>query len=212
MGVGSGGAGGARGWRFSLPRPAQGSSRLRQASLLAAAAWLDGCGPALLTALPMFLHPYLPRLLRAVLRLASIDSPAAQAVGLAAKAKALNRALARAVPSRQLLPAMVDAVGVASQAGSAAQVELLQLLQTHVTLRPPAEARAERQQQGVRIRRFARSVIRLSEERSEGRATAKLVHTSKPDLNANDARVVDGSTTAHVVVTVCMNGPYHMAP
>jgi len=60
---------------------------------------------------------------------------------LAAKAKALNRALARAVPSRQLLPAMVDAVGVASQAGSAAQVELLQLLQTHVTLRPPAEAR-----------------------------------------------------------------------
>ncbi|EOD15958.1 hypothetical protein EMIHUDRAFT_451580 [Emiliania huxleyi CCMP1516] len=110
-------------------------------ALLAAAAWLDGCGPALLTALPMFLHPYLPRLLRAVLRLASIDSPAAQAVGLAAKAKALNRALARAVPSRQLLPAMVDAVGVASQAGSAAQVELLQLLQTHVTLRPPAEAR-----------------------------------------------------------------------
>jgi U3 small nucleolar RNA-associated protein 10 len=111
-------------------------------SLLVAAAWLDGCGVALLNTLPLFLHPYLSRLLRSLLRLAQLHTPSARAVGLNAKAQAVGRALAKAIPSRQLLPAMVDAIGHAAQAGAPALVELLQLVQTHVMMRPPTEARS----------------------------------------------------------------------
>lgn len=111
-------------------------------ALLVAAAWLDGCGAALLSTLPLFLHPYLPRLLRSLLRLAELDTPAARAVALDAKAHAVGRTLAKAIPSRQLLPAMIDAIGYAAQAGAPVHVELLQLVQTHVMLRPPTEARS----------------------------------------------------------------------
>ena len=74
-------------------------------ALSLAASWLEGCGAALLSALPLFLHPYLPRLLRSLLRLAelsALDSPAAAAAALEPKANAVARAIAKVCAAFQI--------------------------------------------------------------------------------------------------------------
>jgi|TARA_B100000513_G_scaffold186290_1_gene107931 U3 small nucleolar RNA-associated protein 10 len=120
-----------------------------------ALAWIDGCGMSLLGTLSLFIHPYLPQMLRPILRLTALaTSPAVAecaaatgtkggaadlgcgATALGDQVTAISKVIANAVPSRQLLPVLAEVVGSVSQAGAPALVHLLGLLQTHLALDP----------------------------------------------------------------------------
>jgi len=114
-------------------------AELSKESSLVCVAWLDGTCPSLLGALPLFLSPYLPRLVRATLRLGVLGCSAPL---LSERVTKLFDAIVTALPARQLLPAMVEILGTVGQAGAPSLAQLLHLLKASLRLRPEAEARA----------------------------------------------------------------------
>ena len=93
------------------------------ASLAALAAWADGPILSLLRKLPLFTAPLVPRILRIAISMAEItvDSPAT-APTIAPRAATLRDALAKALPSRLLLPPLAATLDSAAQARSRADL------------------------------------------------------------------------------------------
>ena len=108
--------------------------------IVLAATWFESIGRALVVSLPQFLSPHLPRLLRALLGAAEV--PYTHGAELATAARGLQQALAETLPTRLLVPPLLEAAGTAAQLGPAAAVTLLGTLSRNLAARPQAEVQA----------------------------------------------------------------------
>ena len=122
--------------------PRRAAPREAAEAALLVSTWCEGVGRALAASLPQFISPYLPRLLRALLCAAELPPAAQGGAELGAAVRGLQLTLAETLPTRLLVPPLLDAAGAAQQLGPAATTLLLGTLGMSLQRRPQAEVQA----------------------------------------------------------------------